>query len=273
METVLLESPAMNVPRLTLLRPTDPPPARIARPDGASPLVMVCDHAGLAVPAVLGDLGITAADLRRHIGFDIGTAGLGDALGALLDATTITQSYSRLVIDCNRPPGHATSVAVISDGTVIPANRGLRASDIAAREDEIFHPYQDLIAATLDARAVAGRPSVLLSLHSFTPVFQGSARACHIGLLYDRDPRLARALGGLLGCEAGLVIADNEPYALDQVTDYTVPRHGEQRGLVCLELEIRQDLIADAAGQQHMAALLARHLPAALHAVAAVGAA
>ncbi len=261
----------MNMPRLTLLRPTDPPPARIARPDGTSPLVIVCDHAGSAVPAALGDLGITAADLRRHIGWDIGTAGLAECLGALLDATTITQTYSRLVIDCNRPPGHATSVAPISDGTVIPVNQGLSMVEIAAREDAIFHPYQDLIAAMLDARAAVERPSVLLSLHSFTPVFQGNARGCHIGLLYDRDPRLARALGGMLRTAGGLVVADNEPYALDQVTDYTVPRHGEQRDLVSLELEIRQDLIADTAGQQRMAALLAGHLPAAMRVVMEAG--
>lgn len=247
-----------------LLSANDPAPVRILNPDGGSPFLLAGDHAGRAVPAVLHDLGLPEAELARHIGWDIGTAGLAAHLAALLDATAILQNYSRLVIDCNRPPGHPTSIAAVSDGTTIPGNQNLSPAQRQAREQAIFWPYQDQIAQTLAARAARPAPPVLISLHSFTPVFQGQVRNCQIGMLHDRDPRLALALGRLLRARTTFVIADNEPYALDQLTDFTVPRHGEQGGIASLEIEIRQDLIADSAGQAEIAATLARLLPQAL---------
>lgn len=232
-----------------------------AQMPAASPFVFVCDHAGNAVPAALRQLGVAERDLQRHIAWDIGTAGLAAHLARDLGAAAILQRYSRLVIDCNRPPGHAQSVLAVSDGTEIPGNAQLTPADIAAREAAIFHPYQAAIAALLDQRQAAGQASILVSLHSFTPVFQGQARSCQIGLLFDRDPHLARALGRLLRAQGGFDVQDNAPYALDQATDYTIPVHGEQRGIASLELELRQDLIADNAGQARMAALLAGLLP------------
>jgi len=240
-----------------ILAVDEPPPVKILRPEGASPIIFVCDHASNQVPRAFAQLGLQPAELARHIGWDIGTAGLGAMLAEALDATTMLQTYSRLVIDCNRPPGHSTSIAAISDRTRIPGNQNLSADARRARENEIFWPYQHQIAATLDARMAAERPCVLVSLHSFTPVFQEQVRFCHIGMLFDRDPRLGHALGALLRKHSGLVIADNEPYALDQITDYTIPIHGEQRGIVSLEIEVRQDLIADAAGQKMIANVLA----------------
>lgn len=248
-----------------LLGPNDPAPVAVFNPRGTSSFLIVCDHAGRHVPARLGDLGVSAADWDRHIAWDIGAAGVCEALCPLLDAACISQAFSRLVIDCNRRPGHPTSIAPRSDGTFIPGNHDLSEQDKAARVAEIFQPYQNAIAAELDRRQAAGLTSVLIAMHSFTPVYGGVARAWHAGMLYNRDPRLAHGLAALLR-EAGYHVGDNEPYQLSDDSDYTVPVHAEQRGIAYVEIEIRQDLIADSVGQAHWAALLAGLLPRALQA-------
>ncbi len=246
-----------------LLDANDPAPVEVHNPCGTSSFLIVCDHAGRAVPARLGDLGVPAAEWDRHIAWDIGAAGVCKALCPQLDAMCIAQTYSRLVIDCNRRPGHPTSIAPISDGTTIPGNLFLSEQQKAARVAGIFTPYQNAIADELDRRAATGRPSVLIAMHSFTPVFAGVARAWQAGMLYNRDPRLAHALAALLR-EAGYHVGDNEPYQLTDDSDYTVPVHAEQRGIPYIEIEIRQDLIADAEGQAIWAGLLATLLPRAL---------
>lgn len=197
-------------------------------------------------------------------------AGTGVLLGEALDAPTVVQSYSRLVIDCNRRPGHETSIAPISDSTPVAGNADLTEAERAARECQIFTPYHDAIAALLDARAAAGLPSVLVALHSFTPRLLSANRPSaadetgnrpwHVGVLYNHDPRFSVILRDLLQAEGDLVVGDNEPYALSDLDDYTVPVHGEQRGLPHVEIEVRQDLIAEAAGQAAWAARLARLL-------------
>jgi predicted N-formylglutamate amidohydrolase len=251
-----------------LLDANDPAPVEVLNPQGGSSFLILCDHAGRAIPRRLGDLGVPAADWDRHIAWDIGAAGVCKALAPLLDAVCISQAYSRLVIDCNRRPGHPTSIATISDGTPIPGNCDLGERQKAARAAEIFQPYQDAIAAELDRRAASGQPSVLIAMHSFTPVFSGVARPWQAGMLYNRDPRLAHALATLLR-EAGYNVGDNEPYQLSDDSDYTVPVHAERRGLPYVEIEIRQDLIAEAEGQRAWAGLLADLLPRALHAALA----
>jgi predicted N-formylglutamate amidohydrolase len=248
-----------------LLGADDPAPIEVHNPNGTSSFLITCDHAGRAVPGRLGDLGVAPAEWDRHIAWDIGAAGVCKALCPQLDAMCIAQAYSRLVIDCNRRPGHPTSIAPISDGTEIPGNLGLSEQDKAARAAEIFHPYQNAIAAELDRRAAAGQHSVLIAMHSFTPVFSGVARAWQAGMLYNRDPRLAHALAALMR-EAGYHVGDNEPYQLSDDSDYTVPVHAEGRGIPYVEIEIRQDLIADARGQAVWADLLATLLPRALQA-------
>jgi predicted N-formylglutamate amidohydrolase len=243
-----------------LLSADDPPPFRIERADGASPFFLVCDHAGRALPRKLGDLGVSQDDLLRHIAWDVGIAEVGRRLAAALDAFLITQTYSRLVIDANRPPDSPQSIVTISEGTRVPGNEGLSPEAAAQRADEIFRPYHDRIREELDARATRGRSTILVALHSFTPVFLSRSRAWHAGVLHNRDKRLAHVLLALLRAEPGLVVGDNEPYAASEQTDYALVEHGERRGLPCVEIEIRQDLIEHAAGQDEWAERLARLL-------------
>ena len=171
------------------------------------------------------------------------------------------QSYSRLVIDCNRQPGFDSSIPQLSELTAIPGNEDLEPAEREARRREIFLPYHERIAALLDGRRAAGRRTVLVAMHSFTPVFKGVARAVAVGILYNRDARLAHIMLDLLRRDGDLDIGDNQPYAVSDLSDYTVPVHGEGRGLAHVETEIRQDLIADPAGQAAWAARLARLLP------------
>ena len=201
---------------------------------------------------MLGDLGLPKSELTRHIAWDIGIAGVAEALSKHLDAHLIAQRYSRLVIDCNRPPAAPSSIPRISEATTIPGNEGLSREAAAARRRAIFDPYHRRIDEIIDQRLRERRPTVLVSLHSFTPVYAGIARPWHIGTLYHRDTRLPPLLLKLLRGEADLVVGDNEPYAVSDETDYTIPVHGEARGLMNSGIEIRQDLIADQAGQQRM---------------------
>ncbi len=245
----------------SLLAADEPAPVTAYNAGGPSPFLLVADHAGHAMPRALGRLGITEAELERHIAWDIGVAGLGRLLADALDATLIQQNYSRLVIDCNRPPGAATSIPEVSELTPVPGNVALSEASKAARARAIFRPYHDRIAAELDRRRQAGRPAVLIALHSFTPTFKGVARPWHAAVLYHRDPRFPRRLLALLKREKGLIVGDNEPYSVSDATDYTIPVHGERRGLPHALVEIRQDLIADATGQRAWARVLARLLP------------
>ena len=261
MSTIVPSPPADAA---ALLGPQDPAPVQWSGRDGGSPFVLCVDHAGRAVPASLGRLGLPEHEFERHIAWDIGALGVALRLGTLLDAPVVAQRYSRLVIDCNRRPGHPTSIAPRSDGTVVPGNQGLDDTARDARRDAIFAPYQQAIGAALDAREAAGRRAVLVAVHSFTPAMGGRSRPWHAGVLHNHHPRFGHALLALLDREGDLVVGDNQPYSLSDLDDYTVPVHGEQRGLLHAELEIRQDLIADADGQRAWAERLARLLPLAL---------
>ncbi len=240
----------MGVSTVTdLLASDEPSPARVLREQGASDLFLTADHAGRAIPRSLGTLGLPESELVRHIGWDIGIAGVTERLSASLDATAVLQTYSRLVIDCNRDPSVPSAMPEISEMTEIPGNRDLTDGQRAARRSAIFDPYHDRIRALLDARQAARRRTVYIAMHSFTPIFKGESRAMQVGVLYNRDSRLASILLELLRAEGDLVVGDNAPYAVSDITDYGVPTHAEKRGLPHVEIEIRQDLIADAAGQ------------------------
>jgi predicted N-formylglutamate amidohydrolase len=246
-----------------LLEPDEPNPVTLENESGDSVFFLTCEHAGRAFPRRLGRLGLPEAETLRHIAWDIGIGAVGRELSLLLNAAVILQTYSRLVIDCNRDPKVPSSIPAISEATEIPGNRSLDEPERAARVDAIFRPYHNAIAAALDRRAAADRASVLVALHSFTPIFKGVSRPWHVAVLFNRDRRLAHALAELLRAEGDLMVGENEPYQVSDLTDYTVPVHGERRGLPHVEIEIRQDLIADPAGQREWAERLARLLSSA----------
>lgn len=250
---------------LTLLNPQDPNPVlKSLGGMAASPFVLVGDHAGAAVPAALGELGLSAHDRARHIALDIGVEALGGALARRLGATFVSQSYSRLVVDCNRDPADPAWIAEESDGTAISGNADLSDVEREARRNQIFEPYHRAIGELLDGRAAAGIETVFVSLHSFTPVLGGERRPWEIGVLHDdRRDDFALAVLALLRRRAEPTVGDNQPYRMD-ATDYTVPRHAFPRNLRYVEMEVRQDLLGGPAGIETIADLLADVLPAAL---------
>ncbi|MBX3577369.1 MAG: N-formylglutamate amidohydrolase [Rhizobiaceae bacterium] len=243
----------------------DPPPVEVVTPRGASAFVLSCEHAGRAIPKSLGDLGVPAADMERHIAYDVGAEGLSRQLSDLLDAPLVLQRYSRLVIDCNRPLEAPDCMPVVSDGTAVPANAALSPEARHRRFVEIHQPFHDALAELLDVRAAAGRPSILISVHSFTPRLRGGpARPWEIGALSNRDASFATAfLAAFRAARPDVPSAHNEPYVVDDASDYTIPVHGERRGLPHLLLEIRNDLIGDDGGQARWARLIADALVAA----------
>jgi predicted N-formylglutamate amidohydrolase len=250
-----------------VLAAEDPPPFTFHNPAGSSPFLLIGDHAGNTIGSPLKYLGLNEAERTRHIAWDIGIAGLGRALAQLLDAAFITQTYSRLVIDCNRDPAAAEAVPEVSDGTAIPGNSALDAGARAERAASVHAPYHAAIDAALEARAVAGRQTIFIALHSFTPVFGGVSRPWHVGVLHDAgDTRFAKAVLAALRSEGDLIVGDNEPYRMDG-TDHTVPRHCGARRLPYLEIEIRQDLIAAADQQMRWAERLSRSFRTARSAV------
>ena len=243
-----------------LLEPDEPGPVRVLRPEGASDFLFTADHAGKLIPRRLRQLGVSDSELQRHIAWDIGIAGVTEHLSALLDATAVLQTYSRLVIDCNRHPTWPSAMPVVSEYTDVPGNVGLTDADRALRVDEIFTPYHDRTRALLDARQAAGRRTIVVFMHSFTPVFKGAARAMEVGILFADKTPLASIMLDLLRAEDGLTVGENEPYAITANSDYSAPTHGDARGLTNVEVEIRQDEIAEPAGQLAWAERFARLL-------------
>jgi predicted N-formylglutamate amidohydrolase len=243
-----------------LLAPDEPPAFSVSRENGKSPFVLICDHAGNRIPRALGDLGVSASERERHVAWDIGAAGVASRLSEHLDAFFIRQTYSRLVIDCNRPLDAAGSIVSRSELTDIPGNVGIDDASRLLRVREIFHPYHDRIVRELNRRFDAKLPAVLVSVHSFTPVYLGQSRPWHIGMLYGRDARIAKILLERIRAEGEWNVGDNEPYAVTPITDYAIPVHGEGRGIPNIGLEIRQDLIADETGQTAWAERIARWL-------------
>jgi predicted N-formylglutamate amidohydrolase len=224
----------------SLLGDGDPSPVIVINPEGRSPFLLIGDHAGNAIPFALGTLGLCDADLTRHIAWDIGVADLGDALAARLDAVFIHQTYSRLVIDCNRATGRGDAVPVESDGTRIPGNDTLTGEQRAGRVSEIHEAYHKAIEVEIARRVAAAQVTILVSLHSFTPVMDGSERPWQIGVLYaGGDEHFAKAVLESLSRYGDLIVGDNEPYLMDD-TDHTVPRHAFRAGIPYVELEVAQ---------------------------------
>lgn len=243
-----------------LLQTGDPEPVEWINSAGPSTIFLTCEHAGRAVPQALGDLGIPAEEMERHIAYDVGAEGVARGLAERLDAALILQRYSRLVIDCNRPLEAKDCIVTQSDGTVVPVNADIADLDRSRRYVEIHQPLHEAIAVALDQRQAMGKPLVLVSVHSFTPVMRatGAVRDFELGLLYNRDARLAEGLAeAFRAANPDVTVKLNAPYHVDDVSDYTIPVHGERRGIPHVLIEVRNDLITDARGQEEWANRLA----------------
>ncbi|MCB8839465.1 N-formylglutamate amidohydrolase [Aurantimonas sp. VKM B-3413] len=249
-----------------LLQDGDPAPFGTENGDGRFPILFASDHAGRAIPKALGRLGLDEVALARHVAYDIGIYGVTTRLAKTLDATYVFQPYSRLVIDCNRRPGNAQSVLAVSDGTTVPGNEGIEPAAVEARRREILEPYHREIERVLADRQARAQPTALFAMHSCTPLFGGETgpRPWHIGVLANRDWRIGDALIEILTKETDLCVGRNQPYSVDEESDYTIPLHAEANGLPYVEIEIRQDLIGDEAGQREWAELCASVFPRAL---------
>lgn len=247
---------------ISLLGPGDPAPVGLRNGDAPSDFMIICDHAGNAVPAVLNGLGLGRTDLDRHIGIDIGILGVSERLSDMLQAPLVFQRYSRLVAECNRLPSSPESIAAVSDGTLVPGNQDLDENSRADRVATIVAPYHNEITRRLDERHRSGRTTILVSMHSFTPSLLAcpSPRPWHVGICHGDDDRFTRLVLAALKQEADLLIGHNEPYSVEPTKDYSIPVHAEARGLPHAEFEIRQDLIATPAGQIAWGDRLARAL-------------
>ena len=243
-----------------LLAADEPPAFQEFRMEGRSDFVIVADHASARIPRRLTNLGLPHLELRRHIAWDIGALGVARRVAEALDAPLVAQNYSRLVIDCNRDPKVETSIPRISELREIPGNIGLSTAEIAARRAEIFDPYHRRIRELLNARQAIGQRTILVAQHTMTDVYKSDRRRMHAAVLYNRDRRFAGAVLEMLRREQHLIIADNQPYFVSDETDYTIPHHAEARLLPHVELEIRQDLVADEAGQAEWGERIARVL-------------
>jgi predicted N-formylglutamate amidohydrolase len=238
-----------------LLGTGDSQPVIAERMGACAPVLFICDHAGREVPRHLGRLGLSEAAFDSHIAWDIGAGGVTRRLAASAGATCVLQRYSRLVIDCNRDPARPDAIPAMSDGIAIPANAGLDAKQRLARIEAIHAPYHAAISDELDRRRDQNLPTILVFLHSFTPCLAGVQRPWHFGVIREPSSRFSEAVLEQLRDLHGLEVGDNEPYAMDGV-DYSAPTHALARGLDYLELEMRQDLIADDAGQRAVGDLL-----------------
>lgn len=210
-------------------------------------LVLLCDHAENALPSAYGTLGLPQAQLQRHIGYDIGAAPIVRGLAARLAVPAVLSRFSRLLIDPNRGEDDPTLIMRLSDGAVIPGNHPLSARERAHRLDQYYRPYHAAISAIIDKAMAAGRPPALFSVHSFTHIWRGVPRPWEVGLLWDRDPRFARACIDMLAEDPALTVGDNEPYK-GALRNDCMYRHGTSRGLAHALIEVRQDLIDNEAG-------------------------
>lgn len=247
-----------------LLEAEEAPAYELVEVDAAEPVVLACDHAANRVPRALDGLGLAEEHLQQHIAWDIGAGAVTRLLSERLRADAVLAGYSRLVVDLNRSLDDTTAFPAVSDGVLVPGNLGLDAEQRAQRAKALFKPYHEALSRTIRSRSGAGRVPVLVAIHSFTPKLHGVRRPWHVGILWDKDPRLPLPLLAELRRHPELRIGDNEPYSGRHPADFTIDHHAEPLGLAHVGIEIRQDLINDVSGQQRWAALLGDALAAAL---------
>ncbi len=238
-----------------LLGPGDGPPFEIVNGGEAVPVVLVCEHAGRKIPAALGDLGMSQAMLDAHIAWDIGAGKVARHLSQLLAATLVLQPYSRLVVDCNRPPDVTESIPPVSDGHVVPGNTDMTESGRKLRLKEIFEPFDSAVGKLLNAPGIRAA----FAIHSFTPRLAGGEhRPWHIGICSRKDLQSARKIvSAIQRQEPGFEVAVNEPYRIEDRSDWFVPQYCEPRNLAHSLIEIRNDLLVTDEGCAHVAKLLA----------------
>ncbi len=243
-----------------LLRLGDPPPFTILNAHGAAPAVLLCDHASNAIPAALGDLGLDEAARSRHIAWDIGAADVTRHLAEILEAPAVLSGFSRLVVDCNRSHDDPTAMRQISDGTIVPGNRGLDATARALRTEGCYWPYHRAATGLVDDVAARSAMPAIISIHTCTPVMKDFERPWHIGVLSNHDRRMADLLIGELARDSTLCIGDNQPYSGLDPHGYTIETHALPQGRPNVLLEIRQDLVDTHHGALHWAELVGKAL-------------
>lgn len=240
-----------------MLAPEDPPPYQIVNQEGSAPVLLVCDHADYRMPKSVNGLGLKYALERQHIAWDIGAAAVTHRLSEMIDAPAAFTTYSRLVIDPNRPLTHPAAFPHVSDGIVVPGNENLSDKERRARADALYWPYHRAIQRELAAFADRGVQPWVLSIHTCTPVFMGFSRPWHIGVIWNEDDRLPRPLIEHLRRDESILVGDNKPYSGRSKNSFTLNYHAEPAGLPHAGIEIRQDLLADAEGVEAYARRLA----------------
>jgi len=220
---------------------------RMLRPHGTGRFLLFCDHASNRIPGELENLGLPPSELNRHIAWDIGAAGITEELSAILDAPAILCGTSRLVIDCNRQLHAPDLIPEVSDATPIPGNRNLSVAERQRRIGKYFDPYHEAIESLIEGRDA--RKSIAISIHSMTPCLAGNIRPWQIALSSDRERSLAQPMLEDLRRPGDVTVGDNQPYDLDPLVDYTIPFHAMRRNMPHLQVEFRQDEVAEAAGQ------------------------
>ncbi len=240
--------------------PPAPPAFETVESHGEASVLVVCDHASSVLPPDLGDLGLAAADRFCHVAWDIGAAEVARRLARRLDCPAVLTGISRLVIDCNRQPGDPSSIPAMSCGIEVPGNRGVDEAEALRRADHWFWPYHTEIGNRIGQLWRHGHAPAVVGVHSFTPCIRsGEERPWHVGVLWNRDPRMARPVLDWLSARPGLVVGDNQPYSGREI-NYTLDTHAGAAGLPNVSFEIRQDLVADAAGCERWADILAEAL-------------
>lgn len=231
----------------------------VINPEGRSPFVLLCEHASRHIPARYRGLGLAEPALSAHIAWDIGAEIVAREMARLLDAPLVIAGFSRLLIDLNRPLDAASSIPVISETTHVPGNDNLSAAERDYRIRTYFDPFQTTVNHLLDRRQAARTPTAVIGVHSFTAVYKGFHRPWASGILCSHSLAFGTALSAALH-RADAPSAVNEPYVIEREEDYTVPVHGEARGLPAVLIEIRQDLIAEEAGARDWAVRSAQAL-------------
>lgn len=237
-----------------LLHPDERPAAHVINPRGASPVVLVCEHASRFIPATLDNLGLDDAAAESHVAWDIGALDLAVKLADMLDTPLVASRISRLVYDCNRPPEAPGAYPAQSERFAIPGNAALSDNQKAARADAVYYPFRGLLGQVLDRHPVS---PVLITIHSFTPVFHGKPRAVELGILHDSDDRMAQALLSAAQRRTNLNSALNQPYSATDGVTHTLCDQATRRGLANVMIEVRNDLIDGPAGATRIAGLLA----------------